>query len=197
MSSDSSCSAEALIALMQAGDMVALDRLARAYGARLLAVARKQCHAAADAEDAVQQALLMASSAMTGIRGEGSPVAWLSTLVVRNCARFNRLASASEELGEVPCPCADGERVAEQQELARVLSEALMNVPRTDRLLFLLSAEGHTSVELAEEFGLSHDAVRSRLKRVRKQLRVALERVDTLISVSSTEGLNPDPGVTR
>jgi len=84
------------------------------------------------------------------------------------------------------------QRVSElQQELARLLSEALMNLPRTDRLLFLLSAEGHTSVELAEEFGLSHDAVRSRLKRVRKHLRVALERVDTLISVASTEGLNP------
>lgn len=188
MSSDASAE---LIALMQAGDLAALDRLARTYGARLLAVARKQCHAAADAEDAVQQALLTASSAMTGIRGEGAPVAWLSTLVVRNCARFNRLANASEELGEVPCPCADGERVAEQQELARLLSDALMAVPRTDRLLFLLSAEGHTSVELAEEFALSHDAVRSRLKRVRKHLRVALERVDTLISVASTEGLNP------
>lgn len=188
MSSDASAE---LIALMQAGDLAALDRLARTYGARLLAVARKQCHAAADAEDAVQQALLTASSAMTGIRGEGAPVAWLSTLVVRNCARFNRLASASEELGEVPCPCADGERVAEQQELARLLSDALMAVPRTDRLLFLLSAEGHTSVELAEAFALSHDAVRSRLKRVRKHLRVALERVDTLISVASTEGLNP------
>ncbi|MGV3619420.1 MAG: hypothetical protein ACO1OB_01310, partial [Archangium sp.] len=60
-----SASADTLLQLMQAGDVRALDLLARTYGKRLASVARKQCHLAADAEEAVQQALLTASTSMT------------------------------------------------------------------------------------------------------------------------------------
>src|ERR1041385_8400218 len=76
--------------LMQAGDVSALDTLARAYGPRLLAVARRHCRLAADAEDAVQLALVNAARSMTSFRGEGSPLSWLSTLVARGCARIDR-----------------------------------------------------------------------------------------------------------
>lgn len=176
-----------LLALMQAGDLLALDLLARAYSDKLLAVARRQCHLAADAEDAVQQALLMASAGMTGIRDEGAPLAWLSTLVARSCFRLNALARKAD--GEVPeCGCDDPTEQYERRELAGRLSVALMALQRTDRLLFLLSVEGFTSVELAERFGLSHDAVRSRLKRARQTLR------DTVDVEPSTDGANPHPG---
>ncbi len=159
---------------MQAGDFLALDRLARAYGAKLLAVARRQCHLPADAEDAVQHALLLASSAMTGIRADGSPLAWLSTLVARTCFRLNQHASRLEALEALPCPCDDPTVLAERQEWAARLGDALMQLGRTDRLLVVLSVEGFTSVELAEKFELSHDAVRSRLKRARQRLRASL-----------------------
>jgi DNA-directed RNA polymerase specialized sigma24 family protein len=51
---------------MQAGDIAALDRFAREHGARLLAVARRACRSRDDAEDAVQQALVHASTSMRG-----------------------------------------------------------------------------------------------------------------------------------
>jgi RNA polymerase sigma-70 factor (ECF subfamily) len=176
-----------LLALMQAGDLLALDALARAYSDKLLAVARRQCHLAADAEDAVQQALLVASAAMTGIRDDGAPLAWLSTLVARSCFRLN--AQARRVGDEVPEEgCDDPTEQYERRELAGRLEGALMALQRTDRLLILLSVEGFTSVELAEQFGLSHDAVRSRLKRARQTLR------DTLDDGRSTEAANPHPG---
>jgi RNA polymerase sigma-70 factor, ECF subfamily len=184
----SSPSAEELLALMQAGDLRALDALARKWGARLMAVARKQCHTGADAEDAVQEALLSASTAMTGIRGEGSPLAWLSTLVARNCQRMNRRAALREATDdEVECGCDSPEALAERNEQGAVLSDALMQLSRVDRLLFLLSVEGFDGVELAERFDLSHDAVRGRLKRARAALRAALEAADTLVVDADTQ----------
>src|SRR5437868_6709415 len=94
-----------LVQLMQSGDMLALDRFARTYGARLLAVARRHCHLPADAEDAVQQTLVAASASMTAIRAEGSPIDWLSPLVARHCYRLNRQAQRPDPLDEEPCHC--------------------------------------------------------------------------------------------
>lgn len=178
-------SIDSLLSLMQAGDIAALDVMARAYAPRLLAVARRRCHHPQDAEDAVQQALLTARDAMRTYRGEGAPLAWLSTLVARSCSRMNERAARVElrepEAMEQRCPCDDDPEVqAERSELAHALSNALMTLSRTDRLAFLLSVEGLDSVQIAERFSLSHDAVRGRLKRARKVLRDALANGDTL-----------------
>jgi RNA polymerase sigma-70 factor (ECF subfamily) len=181
---------ETLLVLMQKGDIRALDHLARAYGDRLLAVARRRCDLQADAEDAVQQALLAARTSMTGFRGEGSPLAWLSTLVARTCYRMNRKARPTEAADELPCTCDDPAVIAERRELGATLGEALMSLSRTDRLAFLLSVEGLTSVEIAERFSLSHDAVRSRLKRVRKILRAALAERDTPAPLRRTASID-------
>lgn len=190
-----------LLRLMQAGDAVALDHLARAYGPRLLAVAHRCCRSRHDAEDAVQQALVKATTSMTGYRGEGSPVAWLSTLVARTCFRFNQEAhndpqrtvhsdDGADVVGETTeqrC-CDDPEVRATQRQLADRLGLALMALSRTDRLAFLLAAEGATSMEIGERFGLSGDAVRSRLKRARKMLRAALMDLDpALDDVADTQ----------
>ncbi len=186
-----------LVALMQAGDLAALDLVARQYGQTLLAVARRRCHLAADAEDAVQQALITASAAMTTIRAEGSPVAWLSTLVSRQCHRMNEHAQKERAEGatDLPCTCDDPAALAEQRQLSERLSDALMGLPRTDRLLIMLSTQGFTSLELGEQLGLTSNAVRSRLKRARAHLRASLTPADTLEPLGSTAEANPTPGV--
>lgn len=167
-----------LLALMQRGDVAALDHLARAYGQRLAGVARRCCRNASDVDDAVQLALVQAERSMTGFRGEGNAVAWLSTLVARSCYRLNAAAERSGTLtGDAACWCDAADDPAaqlEHKELGTALGAALMEVPRTDRLAFLLSVEGWTGPEIAAHFDLTHDAVRGRLKRARQILRQAL-----------------------
>ncbi len=159
---------------MQAGDAAALDRLAREAGPRLLAVARRCCRAEHDAEDAVQQALVSAATAMRGYRGDGSPVAWLSTLVARSCYRINAQTRQQHHVDD-GCGCDDPAVIAERAELADQLGQALMTLSRTDRIAFLLAAEGASSDEIAARFGLTNNAVRSRLKRSRQKLRALLD----------------------
>ncbi len=178
-----SSSADTLLQLMQAGDVRALDLFARTYGKRLTAVARRQCHLAADAEEAVQQALLTASTSMTQFRGDSSPLSWLSTLVTRTCSRMNQRAARLEPEAEVPCACAERDVLLEGR-----ITDALMTLSRSDRVAFMLAAEGFTGDEIAERFGVTSNAIRSRLKRVRAHLR------DTLADVADTDRVNHSPG---
>src|SRR5690606_15335246 len=104
-------------------------------------------------------------------------IAWLSVLVARRCSRLNRdprndPARTARLPDEEPRCCEGDAAVAiERRDLAAALGDALMRLPRADRLLFLLAAEGATSPELAAQFSTTSDAVRSRLKRARRLLR--------------------------
>ena len=162
-----------LLAMMQAGDLMALDRIAREYGARLIRVALRCCRSADDAEDAVQTAMLAASRSMGSYRGEGSPIAWISTLVARSCYRMNERKPPPEDLDR-PCACRDPEVAAEHRQLGERLGDALMELSRTDRLIVVLASEGWTGPEIAGQFDMTPNAVRSRLKRARATLRTRL-----------------------
>lgn len=178
---------------MRAGDVQALDALARRYGPELVAVARRCCRSAADVEDAVQQAFVEASAHITSYRGDGAPVAWISRLVARSCYRMNRGRKNDprlhDDLGEHSLVSSDRDPEAEaiRTELGARLSGALMTLKRTDRLVLLLSVEGWTGAEIAEEFGLTDNAVRSRLKRARAQLRILLGDDTDLLDDGTTE----------
>ena len=194
-----SCSAESLLLLMRAGDIAALERLTGCYGPRLVAVARRSCRRPDDAEDAVQQALLEAGRVRARWSGVRDPLAWLATLVSRSCGRMNRGRANDPALHavdvELPCTCSSPEVQAADRELGERLSAGLGRLSKTDRVVLLLSSEGWTGPEIADELGITPDAVRSRLKRARRTVREELEaqglargEVDTLGGCAGTSG---------
>lgn len=180
MSPPPSARADPILALMQAGDLRALDHIAREYGPRLARVALRCCRSPHDAEDAVQNALVQASRSLPTYRGTGSPLAWMATLVARSCYRFNaRHAPGVDDDGvEVPCSCAGPEAELERRRLGERLSDALMRLSRTDRLILILASEGWTGPEIAEQFDMTAVAVRNRLKRARQRVRARLVDLD-------------------
>ncbi|MCB9679765.1 MAG: sigma-70 family RNA polymerase sigma factor [Alphaproteobacteria bacterium] len=169
------CDSRSVVALMRDGDLRALDAFSRCYGARLVAVARSSCRLADDAEDAVQDAMVEAARSMDRYRGEGSPLAWLSALVVHRCHRIDRGQRNDPALHvrdlDTACHCHTPEGRAEHAELEERLTAALLALDPTDRLAVMLADEGHTGPEIASELGLTANAVRSRLKRARSRLR--------------------------
>ncbi|MFT6400583.1 MAG: RNA polymerase sigma-70 factor (ECF subfamily) [Bradymonadia bacterium] len=173
--------ADELLALMRAGDMVALDRMTRCYGASLAAVGRRHCRDSDQAEDAVQDALLAAGENLQGFRGEGSADGWLVRMVINACRRMRRGQKNNTELHddvdemERAGEGEDPESAASRHQIANVLANVLGELPPQDRALFLLAeAEEWTAPELAEEFGISAGAVRTRLTRIRENLRPEL-----------------------
>jgi RNA polymerase sigma-70 factor (ECF subfamily) len=179
MQTDPYCSAKNLIRMVQEGSPDALDRLTRCYGARLLSAGVRHCRTKEEAEDAVQDALLIAFEKGSTFRGEGSLEGWLIRIVARACRRMSRgqkndvsahdteVELATREPSPVDLSC--------RGETGRALQEALLDLDPTDRMILLLSGvEEWTAPEIAGEIGLTPGAVRTRLSRLREKVAAAL-----------------------
>ena len=178
------CDPKKLAQLMREGDIQALDQLTRCQGERLLSVGRRYCKNEEDARDAVQEALLSASTHLKDYRGEGSAEGWVIRMVARACGRLKRGQKNNPSLHvtevEIPALEASPELSAERAQLAEVLGDALLALPVKDRaVLIMAEAEGWTGPEIAAELGVSPNAVRTRLSRARSTVR---ERLGVLIS---------------
>ncbi len=178
------CDPTALERLVRAGDLAALDRLTRCFGDRLLAVGRCACGDGELARDAVQDAMLAAGEHLTDYRGDGSLEGWLVRMVQRACGRMRRGgkhdAARHQPLDEQLVAAGQGpDEEAARAMLLRRLGIALLGLDARDRAVVLLAdGEGWTGPEIAERLGLSAVAVRTRLSRAHRQLRIALEGLD-------------------
>ncbi len=177
------CDADELVRMVKAGDLEALDRITRCHGQRLLAVGRRYCRSEAEAEDAVQDALLSAGTHLTSFRGDGSLEGWLVRMVANACHHMRRGRKNDYRLhdAEVVLTSADAspEDKAMVGELSTALGDALLALTPTNRTIVLLAeAEGWTGPEIAEKLGMSAGNVRVRLHRSRVQLRARLEALD-------------------
>ena len=180
MQTNAYCNPDVLMRMVHAGSPDALDRLTRCYGERLLAAGRRYCRTRTEAEDAVQDTYVIVATRLDSFRGEGSLEGWLVRMVASACRRMARgrkndpslhLSDAEEPASSEPSPFA----ATCSGELGRLLQQALIELPRVDRLILLLAeADGWRAPEIAAELGLSAGAVRTRLSRLRGRMRAAL-----------------------
>lgn len=182
------CAPTELLARMRAGDITVLDNLTRCFGQRLIAVGRRHC--AERAEDAVQDAMLSAGRNLQSFRGDGSLEGWLVRLVTNACHRMRRGrkndGARHASLEDLPHIDLSPQGAATQSpevrtlqgEWAQALGDALLELDPKDRMILLLSdAEDWRGPEIAAELGMSNEAVRARLSRVRRKLRTRLAAV--------------------
>ena len=176
---DDVCNPERLTRLATSGDAGALDAITRCYAERLLAAGRRHCRTHDDADDAVQDALLIATENLDTFRGDGSLEGWLVRLVASACARRRRGRKNDPALhdsevamtGEGESP----EDTADRRAVGAILERLLLELAPDDRhLLLLAEVEDMTAPEVAERLGVSPGAVRTRLSRLRARLREAL-----------------------
>lgn len=176
---DASCNPERLTELARSGDTRALAEITRCYSQRLLAAGRRHCRTHAEAEDAVQDALLTLHTDLPKYRGEGSFEGWLVTIVASACGRMRRGHKNDPHRHVSQHEPADivesaEERVA-QKELADRIEATLLELSVQDRTILLLAeVEEFTAAEVAERVGLSAGAVRTRLTRLRQRMRERL-----------------------
>lgn len=180
MASALDCDPRALEDLVKRGDIAALDRLTRCFGDRLLAVGRCACGDGELARDAVQDAMLAAGEHLTAYRGDGSLEGWLVRMVQHACGRMRRGRkhdpARHQVLDEALVATGQGpDEEAARAMLLRRLGLALLGLDARDRAVVLLAdGEGWTGPEIAARLGMTADAVRTRLSRAHRRLRVAL-----------------------
>jgi RNA polymerase sigma-70 factor (ECF subfamily) len=180
-----------LVAQLRAGDEAAFEQVVRAYGGRLLAVARRIVGTEEDARDVVQDAFMNAFRSLDRFEGNAKLSTWLHRIVVNAALMKLRTRKRKPEQSIetlLPSFLDDGhheERFqswdepvdklmerAENRDLVRKKIDALPEGYRT--VLVLRDIEGLDTEETAKVLGLSVNAAKIRLHRARQALRTLL-----------------------
>ena len=152
----------------------AFARLAQSYAPRLYAVAFRLLGNRADAEDAVQRALMNCYAARGGYSRQWAASTWLYRALTNVCLDELR-RRRTRQRAEVP-PAQDAG--AKRPRLERLeVERALARVPREARVLLALRyVDGLSYQELARVRGITVNTVKSQLARGKAILRASLER---------------------
>jgi RNA polymerase sigma-70 factor (ECF subfamily) len=160
-------------------DERAFERLAGEYAGRLYAVAYRMLGNRADAEDAVQRALLKCFAARDSYSPRWAVSTWLYRALTNVCIdelRRRRVRDESDLDVETAAEQGPRARVARQPTIERLdVTRALATVPREARVLLALHyVDGLGYGELAKIRGISVNTVKSQLRRGKAILRDAL-----------------------
>ncbi|TME11457.1 MAG: sigma-70 family RNA polymerase sigma factor [Chloroflexi bacterium] len=166
-----------LVEAARHGDREAYADLIRSRGDRFYALAQRILRDVDRAEDALQEALVIAWRDLPGLRDPDRFDAWLHRLVVRAClaeaARDRRRISNLRALPiDVPATTDDFLTVADRDQLERGLRRLS---PQQRVLLALRHFEGREPAEIAEILGIPVGTARSRLHHAHRAMRAALD----------------------
>jgi RNA polymerase sigma-70 factor, ECF subfamily len=156
-------------------DEQAFTRTAHEYGARLYVVAYRLLGNRADAEDAVQRALLKCFAARASYSPQWAISTWLYRALTNVCIdelrRRRSRSAALQGSAEIGARHAAAGTAAERVDVER----ALARVPREARVLLALHyVDGLSFGELARVRGISVNTVKSQLARGKAIMRKAL-----------------------
>ena len=170
---------------------VAIPRLVDLHGGRLLALGKRICGKADEAEDLVQEIFVQAWRKWDQFDGRSDPIVWLYTIARRACQRLHRkragqpehmasldelLPFADREMAIVPLGDGDGLGEQVRREQRERLEQAIASLPDDFRMaLILKDIVGFSIQEVAEVLDVKPATVKTRVHRARLLLRRALE----------------------
>jgi len=170
-----------LVRLALAGEEAAFAALVERYLRSAYVVALSVTRRHEDAQDAAQEAFLVALDRLEECRNPDKFAGWFMTIVrnrSRNLVRRESLRMADQVPDSARSDGPSPEGSAEQAELRAFLWEALGGLSDVQREIVLLhDMEGWKHREIAERLGIPSGTVRSHLHFARKALRGSLSAV--------------------
>lgn len=179
-----------LVNLARNGDEPAVREIIRRMNPRLFRIARGIVDNDAIAEEALQEAYLIAFTRIDEFRGEARFSTWITQITLNAAKMRLRQARPTQEYDSVnepqhtdasvvifPGAKAPNPEVEHGRAQFRALLElAVTELPPALRVVFLLrESEGMTVAAIARDLGISVINVKTRLFRARRQLRSFLE----------------------
>jgi RNA polymerase sigma-70 factor, ECF subfamily len=160
-----------LVRLAQQGDAAAFSCLVSRHWGRLVPFARSVL-GDGEAEDAVQDALVLAWSKLGGLSEPAAFRAWVLRILGRLCFRRARLARRFLSLVGVPePPDPTTESAGQAIDVEHVLRKL---APRQRAVMHLTVVEGMSDSEIGQALGIDAASVRSHRRRARERLRQVL-----------------------
>jgi RNA polymerase sigma-70 factor (ECF subfamily) len=181
-----------LLALAQAGQMSAFEKLVEKHRDMVFGVALRMTRSEADAAEISQEAFLSAYRNLPNFRGDASFGSWVHRIAANTALmrlRHRRVVSTIEEpldapqfneRGSLVDTIADWHQDAESlsldKELRGAIDKAQDGLPEDYRQVFLLrDVDGLSYEQIAEITGDSIAAIKSRLHRARLAMRAAID----------------------
>jgi len=171
---------EELLEAARAGDDEAMEALLARHEQNVFRFGLRMCGNEEDARDVLQETLLATFKGVRQFRGEAQLSTWLYQVARSFCTKARRRGAGEPPEHEsiegvvargVTAPAAGPEDVAQAREMARVLQEALLALPESQREVVLLrDVEGLSAEEAARVVGIEVPALKSRLHRARAAL---------------------------
>lgn len=168
--------------LVRQGNEQALDQITRCYSQRLLEAGRRHCRTGTEAEDAVQDALMVAAEHLTELQDDSKLERWLVKVVASACRRIGRgrkndAGLHDTETDEAHTSEGDPETELARQELGQLLErQLLLLAPRDRSILLLAELEDFSAAAIGAELGMTEGAVRTQLSRLRNRVALALQK---------------------
>lgn len=176
------------------GDPAAMERLLTRVQEMAWRFSMSVCGRAADAEDAMQEALIKTYRYTSSIREPEAFRPWLHRTVKNACLMSRRRrvnqpkrlesidpARAGDDAATIdpPDPGRNPEQLTANSRLRGRLQDALRTLPASQRAVVVLrEMQGLSTREVADAMGLSEANVKTRLSRARKALQSALEAAE-------------------
>ena len=176
------------------GDPAAMERLLTRVQEMAWRFSMSVCGRAADAEDAMQEALIKTYRYTSSIREPEAFRPWLHRTVKNACLMSRRRrvnqpkrlesidpARAGDDTAPIdpPDPGRNPEQLTANSRLRGRLQDALRTLPASQRAVVVLrEMQGLSTREVADAMGISEANVKTRLSRARKALQSALEAAE-------------------
>lgn len=180
---------EDLISAVVSGDRAAMASLIRRYNQILYRTARSILKDDTEAEDAVQEAFLLAYRGFANFRQDAKLSTWLIRIVVnasvgrlRKHSHRSRVVQLSHHMRQTtPVPDREApegpDEVLARSEMRHLLETKIDDLPEPYCVVFMLHAVQELSVdETSEALGIPKATVRSRYSRARRLLRQSLSK---------------------
>jgi RNA polymerase sigma-70 factor (ECF subfamily) len=161
----------------QRGDRVALRELLRGLGPMMVRTATTILGSRTDAEDIVQESMLVLARSLGDLRETRAIVAYTKRIVVRTAIRARRRAGPIPETldgiaglagASASQPIEDSLEHRQHVERALALLDRLPEEQAEVMLMHLV--EGHTVAEVAEAMGVSFHTITSRIRLAKQHL---------------------------
>ena len=178
-----------LVHASKSGDIAAFEELVARYTVLIFRVAMPIVGSREDAEDIVQETFLKAFKHLQGFEERARFSTWLTKIAVNTALKRRDIRRSmtismdqeADEGGTLADKIADWKPNPEQlygkTELRKILQRALVSLPASYRVVFLLrDVEGLSTAETADILRLSISKVKMRLFRARLKLRECLSQ---------------------